>query len=328
MENLFLGVDTSNDTTSLALCTQGGIVRQVRRLLPVKNGECGLRQSDAVFLHTKALPELAVELFDNSIYSPNALAGVGVSAFPRDVKGSYMPCFLAGISFASAVAFSHGIPLRRFSHQAGHIMAGIAFSGAPDVFEGEFLSFHISGGTTEALRVKRTQTSFTCEIVGGSKDASAGQIIDRAGVLAGLDFPCGKALDNLAKSAQKTLPVCISSDGAYFSLSGLQNRFEKYLSSGETLADSAAFLFESIAGALSRAVDALRKNYGHSLPVLFAGGVMSNSRIRARLAGKHNVYFATPELSSDNACGTALLCELASRQEEPAYHRTETEENA
>lgn len=313
MKKLILGIDTSNYTTSLALVSGGVILKNVRRLLPVKEGVCGLRQSDAVFLHTKALPELAHELFESEAYTPGELAAVAVSDKPRDADGSYMPCFLAGVSFAEAVALSCGVPLYRFSHQSGHIMAGIAscaegLGGTLDRAE-RFLSFHVSGGTTEALLVEKSGGSFSYTIIGGTNDASAGQIIDRAGVFAGLPFPCGRALDECAADAAKKLPRCVSMNGAYFSFSGLQNKFESYLTHGEALADSAAFLFDSIGEALSRSTDAARARFGAELPVLYAGGVMSNTHIRARLSAKENVFFASLELSSDNACGTALLGE-------------------
>ncbi len=53
--NLYLGIDTSNYTTSAAAYVNGEIY-QAKKLLPVKSGELGLRQSDAVFHHTAQLP--------------------------------------------------------------------------------------------------------------------------------------------------------------------------------------------------------------------------------------------------------------------------------
>lgn len=306
--SIFLGVDTSNYTTSLALCENGEVIKNVRRLLPVKSGERGLRQSDAVFLHTKALPELAEELFDGD-FRREDIAAVGVSFAPRYADGSYMPCFLAGISFASAVSLSHKIPLYRFSHQAGHIAAGIYSSGHSEIFGGDFLSFHVSGGTTEALRVRRTGDGFDIIKAGGTSDASAGQIIDRAGVFSGLDFPCGKELDRLSENADKKLPKLTSVSGTSFSLSGLQNKYEAYTKKGERTENAAYFIFSSIGEALAECTENLRRDFGNDLPVLFAGGVMGNTVIRRRLSEIPDVYFASCELSSDNAAGIALLCE-------------------
>lgn len=308
MNKLHIGIDTSNYTTSLSLVYDGKVIKNVRRLLPVKNGEKGLRQSDAVFLHTKALPELAKELFCDG-YDSKALASVGVSVSPRDEDGSYMPCFLAGVSFATGIAMSHNVPQFFFSHQAGHIEAGVYSCENPDSFKDAFLSFHVSGGTTEALLVKNIGTGYDVKIVGGTNDASAGQIIDRLGVACGLDFPCGKELDRLSCLSEKKLPKSVSMKDTYFSFSGLENKFKKYIKDGENVSDIAKFLFESISAALEKCTLSLREKFGKNMPVLFAGGVMSNSIIRSNLIKLENVHFASTELSSDNACGIALLAE-------------------
>lgn len=309
-EKLFLGIDTSNYTTSLALCNSDGkILANVRKLLDVSDGKRGLRQSDALFLHTKALPSLSEELFTNTNYSPDILCAVGVSARPRDAEGSYMPCFLSGLSLASGIAHSFEIPLYEFSHQAGHIEAAVNSCDKPETFSsGKFISFHVSGGTTEALLCEYNGSTYTCKIVGGTNDASAGQMIDRAGVLMGIKFPCGKELDKISSESEisENLGKLTSMKGAYFSMSGLENKVKKFLQDEKTNPDIARFLFDSIASALEKSTVALRDIYGN-LPVLYAGGVMSNTRIRSILSKLPEAYFASPELSSDNAAGVALL---------------------
>jgi len=308
MKKYCLGVDTSNYTTSLCLVCNGEVVSSVRRLLPVKEGEKGLRQSDAVFLHTKALPELSEELFSGVDISNAELCAVGVSDRPRDAQGSYMPCFLAGISYASAVAHSHNIPMYTFSHQAGHISAAVYSSGKEASFfeESPFISFHVSGGTTEALYTEFSGDTYNCKIVGGTNDASCGQIIDRAGVMMNLSFPCGKELDKISGDSTKKLPLTVSFKDGYFSMSGLENKVQRFLGDGEEKADIAMFIFRSIASSLKKTSEHLRQVYG-TKPILYAGGVMSNSVIRRELSALSDVYFASAELSSDNACGTALL---------------------
>lgn len=308
MKELVLGVDTSNYTTSLSLVCEGEVIANVRRLLPVKDGEKGLRQSDAVFLHTKALPDLSAELFEKVDSDTAKIVAVGVSSKPRDAEGSYMPCFLTGMSFASAVAHSHNIPLYTFSHQSGHIAAAVYSSGKDSEYfeKSPFISFHVSGGTTEALLTEFSGNTYSCRIIGGTNDASCGQIIDRAGVSMGLAFPCGKELDSFAQNSTKKLPLTISEKDGYFSMSGLQNKVQKFLADKENKEDIAMFLFNSIAASLRKSSENLRKVYG-DLPIIYAGGVMSNSIIRKELSSLGEVYFASPALSCDNACGAALL---------------------
>ena len=52
--------------------------------------------------------------------------------------------------------------------------------------------------------------------------------------------------------------------------------------------------------------DKLLEKYGN-FPLLFAGGVMSNSIIRKSFEDKYGAYFASPEFSADNAAGIAYL---------------------
>lgn len=308
MRRLFLGVDTSNYTTSLSLVCDGKVISNVRQLLPVKTGERGLRQSDAVFLHTKVLPELSQKLFSSVNMKEDELCAVGVSEKPRDAEKSYMPCFLAGISFASGIATSKAIPLYRFSHQCGHIEAGVYSCDFPNIFKREtrFISYHISGGTTEALLTTRNFHSYECQIIGGTNDASCGQIIDRAGVMMGMGFPCGKELDEISAVSEKRLPLSVSCKDGFFSMSGLENKVAKHLADGENNCDIARFLFSSISASIKKSTENLRKELG-PLPVLYAGGVTSNRILRSTLSTLENVHFASRELSSDNACGIALL---------------------
>ena len=78
-----IGIDTSNYTTSIAYF-DGETGVNCSRLLPVKPGELGLRQSDAVFAHTKSLPDLSGRLFSNP--GVGKITAVGVSTRPRAVE--------------------------------------------------------------------------------------------------------------------------------------------------------------------------------------------------------------------------------------------------
>ena len=303
----FLGVDTSNYTTSLALVKNGEIVKNTRRLLPVGENERGLRQSDALFHHTKALPELCRELFSEGSYSPELLCGVGVSTRPRNCEGSYMPCFLAGVSFATAIGQAMNIPIFELSHQQGHIAAALYESGLSCDDGKEFVAFHVSGGTTDIILCKKENGDIVCERIGGTTDLNAGQAIDRTGVLMGIPVPCGKVLDEMSKDSDADFgKIKVSVSGLECSLSGLENKTRELISKKLPNCDVAAFLFEYLSCVLSKLSQNIREQYP-DIPILFAGGVMSNTRIRENLTKLKNIYFARRELSSDNACGCALI---------------------
>ena len=305
--NVIIGIDTSNYTTSVALMYDDGeLIANIKRPLPVKTGECGLRQSDAVFSHIKNIPSAMQEA--REYLSGRVPVAVGVSTRPRNVDGSYMPCFLSGVSAAESIAAAAGIPLYRYSHQCGHIMAAIYSSGRYDLLERDnFCAFHVSGGTTEVLRVTPTDTAFLSELVGGTKDLNAGQVIDRIGVFMDLPFPSGAYIEKLALENTSKIPSKkISLSGISVNLSGLENMAkELYEKSGDKPLAS-AFVLDYIGKSLCALAGAYEEKHGKT-EFVFAGGVMSNSIIKGMLARNFNASFAEPSLSSDNAVGIAAL---------------------
>lgn len=304
-----IGFDTSNYTTSCAWYDGAGGENH-SRLLDVKPGQLGLRQSEALFSHVKHLPDLSDRLFASIPSEP--VTAIGVSTRPRAVAGSYMPCFLAGESQARVLAAALRVPLYAFSHQQGHIAAVLWSAGRMDLMGSSFLAWHLSGGTTELLLVHTEAGSIHCEKIGGTTDISAGQLIDRTGQLLGLDFPAGKALDALAAgkapSARKDFFLVRVKDFE-FSLSGVQNQVQSFREHGATEAETAYFALRSVVEAVKTATRNAQKQY--PLPVLFSGGVASNSMLRAVMAELDPV-FGSPACSTDNAMGIAVLTALAS----------------
>ena len=312
-KKLILGIDTSNYTTSAALCTlDGEIVLNLKKLLPVAEGEKGLRQSDALFAHTKNLPEIMELLgkFLDEKYPEREIVAVGYSKTPRDIEGSYMPCFLSGLATASAIAATHGCKAYPFSHQSGHVMAALYSAKKLELLDGRerFAAFHVSGGTTEMLLVSPYEGGFTVELIGGTADINAGQAIDRTGVMMGLRFPCGREMEGFIGDRDiAPARTRISVKGLECNLSGLENLTKKLYGETEDKAIVAAYCFDFVADTLSKLTENLREIYP-DIPIIYAGGVMSNKRIGSRLAKYDNTYFSEPEFSSDNAAGVALLC--------------------
>ncbi len=309
-EACYIGIDTSNYTTSVAVANEAGeIVANLKAPLPVKEGARGLRQSDAVFAHTKNLPELLDRLRDEiGSYRPVAVA---YSERPRDAEGSYMPCFLSGAVAAHAIAAVLDIPLFTCSHQAGHVMAALYGAGAlAKLSDKPFGAFHVSGGTTELLHVTPREGALDIRLLGGSADLHAGQAIDRIGVAMGLSFPCGPHLEVLANENTKKIPKPhVSVSGAICHLSGLENLALKLYADTGDRALTAAYVLRFISETLFLMAKHVREEY-KELPLLFAGGVMSNRLIAAELENRlgKDVYFAAPAFSADNAAGVALLC--------------------
>ena len=313
-DTVVLGIDTSNYTTSLSIVgIDGTLIANLKRPLPVKPGERGLRQSDAVFAHTVNIPDLMSEA-ETYLFGKEIVA-IGVSEKPRNQDGSYMPCFLSGVAVAKGLSVTLGVPLYKFSHQCGHIMAAVYSSGEFGLLDSEFGAFHISGGTTELVRVSPCKTGFNVNLIGGTADLNAGQVVDRVGVYLGLRFPAGPALEAEALKNKEKIPMKkISSSGATVNLSGLENMAIKLYSDTKDSALTAAFVFDYLAKAISTMIDAYTDDYGNG-KIVCAGGVMCNSIIKKMLSDNYDVCFAEPSMSADNAVGIAVLALRAYKME-------------
>lgn len=305
----YLGLDTSNYTTSAAYLPQdGGELCQQKHLLPVKAGEMGLRQSDAVFHHTRQLPDMLEALAPSLV---GGVLAVAASDRPQQQEGSYMPCFLVGAGGARQLSAALGVPAYFFTHQQGHVVAALYGSHSMELLERPFLAFHVSGGTTDALLVEPDeQAVIRCRVVGHSLDLKAGQLIDRVGGMLSLAFPAGPALEALAARAVGTYRPRPTLRGCDCHLSGVENQCRDRLMRGDPPEEIARFCMESVKAAVDGMTKALLAAYG-DLPLVYAGGVMSNGLLRDHFGTVYGGRFAPPAYSADNAAGIACLCRIA-----------------
>ena len=140
------------------------------------------------------------------------------------------------------------------------------------------------------------------EIIGGTTDISAGQLIDRTGVMLDLPFPAGKHVDLLSKEAVNTDLFKVKCPGLEFSLSGVQNKVQQYAQNNSP-AETAAYALRCVCYAVQAATKNAQKLYP-GLEVVFSGGVASNSMLRQVMK---DAIFSEPAFSTDNAMGVAVL---------------------
>lgn len=302
---LSLGIDTSNYKTSAAVVNETGeILFNHQQLLKVKQGERGLRQSEALFQHVQNLPAVMEAVFAQEEIRER-IGCISVSTRPRPLEGSYMPVFTAGQGYARSLAAALGVPLYEVSHQEGHIEAIRHYSELKDA--NPLICFHFSGGTTEAILVDGSKS----EIVGGSRDLAYGQVLDRIGVAMGMAFPAGEAMDRIAENGRKhpSIFTKIKVQDGYVNLSGIETQGQRMFADypqEEVLDD----LFEKLSASVLEMTLQLSEKYNIK-NFIYAGGVSCSQYMRQylmnRLTGKLNIAFGRSELSSDNAVGVALL---------------------
>ena len=312
---MILGIDTSNYTTSISLVDdKSNIIFDERILLSVKKNMRGLRQSEAFYQHVNNLPVLFERIPSKTLKTITAIC---VSTRPRNVEGSYMPCFKAGISFARVISSILDVSLFETSHQEGHIMAGLHNNS---INSDEFISVHLSGGTTEILGVELQGSEFVSEIYGGSIDISAGQFIDRVGVMMGFDFPCGKQMDSLVLEnidmERYELPVSVKNYDICFS--GVETKCNNIYRNDNNQQKMTISVFYNVAKSLSKAINNIYKDKKIE-NVLFVGGVASSvyikNLLRQLITPNVKLHFADAVLASDNAVGVAMIGNMKVRVE-------------
>ncbi len=316
MEGVVIGLDTSCYTTSAAAVTvDGQVIASSRKLLPVPEGQRGLRQSEMVFIHTKQLPERMQEVAE-AVKGCKVVA-VCASRYPRDDENSYMPAFQVGDAQARSLAAVLGVPCFACSHQRGHIHAAMVDSGVNTQMP--MLAVHLSGGTTEVLSYNGEQL----KLLGGSLDLHAGQLVDRTGVALGLPFPAGPHLEALALQgkSEALLPTSMDPSGLWCHLSGAETQVQRWISMGTMPRENIAMeVYDLLARTVARLVLQTGRTAGIR-QVLIAGGVASSKlfrplvteRIHKKDMGFH-VCFGKPEYSGDNAVGVALIGAAAYRR--------------
>lgn len=299
MKELYLGIDTSNYTTSVALTdSEGNILADERTMLNVKDGELGLRQSDALFQHWNNLPEL----IDAALKGRGGrIVAVCASSRPRPVEGSYMPVFTAGMNAARIIASATGAKLLFCSHQEGHLEA--AARGTALERDKPFIFAHLSGGTLELVLVRGKFH----EVIFATKDLSYGQLLDRFGLALGFAFPAGAGIDELAlKYSPKGLknPLCrVFVRDAGLNLSGLETQLKSAINERPS-EELSFFLMERISESFIEICEDAKQSSGAE-QVLVSGGVARSEFLRQRCEQKGYI-FGDKRLCSDNAVGVAI----------------------
>ena len=270
-------------------------------MLPVTSGKCGLRQSEAVFLHNKNL----TKLFEDCPKSK--IDFVAASRCPSERTDSYMPCFVVGVSFATVLSELLKVPLYTCSHQKAHIAAALYSGDCIKLLNNPFFAYHVSGGTTDILLCKPEENALNVLKIGGTADISCGQLIDRAGVALGFPFPCGKYIEKYS-NGNLVNNVKIAKNKFFYNFSGFENKVDEKICSGCDKNALSDYILSIVYSFISQSVTDIRYIY-KNLPVIFSGGVMSNKYISEFVTTNiEDVYFSDPKYSVDNALGVAYMC--------------------
>jgi N6-L-threonylcarbamoyladenine synthase len=305
-----LGIESSCDETSVAVCVNGEIRSNIIATQVVHQHYGGVVPELASRAHQQNIVPAVQEALSTAKISKNELSAIAFTRGPG-LLGS----LLVGTSFAKGFALAKNLPLIEVNHMQAHILAHFIDSPKPSF---PFLCLTVSGGHTQIVLVKNY---FDMEVLGSTIDDAAGEAFDKTAKILGLPYPGGPLVDKYAQTGNPhafTFPEPQIPD-LNFSFSGLKTSILYFINKGvqqnpnfiqEHLEDICASVQQRIVTILLAKLTKAAKLYGIS-QVAIAGGVSANSGLRKALqelaeVKDWQVFIPKFEYCTDNAAMIAI----------------------
>jgi N6-L-threonylcarbamoyladenine synthase len=307
---VILGIESSCDDTSAAVCADGVILSNVIANQTIHEAYGGVVPELASRVHQQNIVPAVQQALLNAKVSKNDIDAIAFTRGPG-LLGS----LLVGVSFAKAFALAKSLPLIEVNHMQAHVLAHFIGDHKPSF---PFLCLTVSGGHTQIVLVK---DYFDMQVIGQTTDDAAGEAMDKTSKILGLPYPGGPLIDKYArlgnpnafKFPEPQIP------GLDFSFSGLKTAILYFIRDNvklnpdfiqDNLADICASVEGRIASILLNKLKKAADQYGIK-DIALAGGVSANTGLRQglqQLGNKNGWNCFIPELQycTDNAAMIAI----------------------
>lgn len=311
--SIIMGIESSCDETSVSLIKDGKQILSniISSQIDIHKIYGGVVPEIASRKHLEVVNTVIRQSLEEANIEFKDIDAIGVTYAPGLVGA-----LLVGVSVAKALAFSLGVPLIPVHHIKAHICAN--YLEHPDL-EPPFMCLVTSGGHSHIILV---EDYVTYKVIGQTRDDAAGEAFDKVARVLELGYPGGPKIDKLAREGNESAvtfkKVSFGKDNFDFSFSGIKTGVVNYIHNCNqksieiNKADIAASFQKSVVEILVDNLLAAADKFGVNRLAL-AGGVASNSRLRAELTarkGKKEVYFPSPILCTDNGAMVACCASL------------------
>ncbi len=307
---VILGIESSCDDTSAAICVDGVILSNVIANQTIHQAYGGVVPELASRVHQQNIVPAVQQALLNAKVSKNDIDAVAFTRGPG-LLGS----LLVGVSFAKAFALAKNLPLIEVNHMQAHVLAHFIGDNKPSF---PFLCLTVSGGHTQIVLVK---DYFDMTVIGQTLDDAAGEAMDKTSKILGLPYPGGPLIDKHARlgnaDAYKFPEPQIP--GLDFSFSGLKTSILYFIRDNvaanpefvaQNLNDICASVEKRIATILLNKLSKAALAYGIK-DIALAGGVSANTGLREGLLALGEIYnwrcfIPKLEYCTDNAAMIAI----------------------
>ncbi len=302
---VILGIESSCDETSAAICINGSVVSNMITSQSIHAAYGGVVPELASRVHQQNIIPVVQQAILTAKVTKNDIDAVSFTRGP-----GLLGALLVGVSFAKAFALARNLPLIEVNHMQAHIMANFIEYPKPKF---PFICLTVSGGHTQIVLVK---DYFDFKIIGETLDDAAGEAMDKTSRILGLPYPGGPLIDQYARLGNPDAfhfpePQIPSLN---FSFSGLKTAFLYFVQDKvaanpdflkENLPDLCASIEKRIATILINKLKKAADQY-QIKEIALAGGVSANTGLRTLLQETAlqkgwSCYIPAFEYCTDNA---------------------------
>ncbi len=298
MGKMIVGIESTAHTFGIGIVEKGKILANVKDSYTTKQG--GIIPIEARKHHEKVAGAVYEKALEEAGISEDKIKGIAFSQGP-----GLPPCLLEGLKFAKKLAKKLNKPIIPVNHCLAHLEIG-RITGARDP-----VLLYVSGANTQII----AYSSGKYRIFGETLDIGVGNFIDKFARYAGLGFPGGPKIQELAGNGKRYVELPYSIKGMDVSFSGLLTNLKQKLESEKYPLPDLAFSLQEAAFAML--VEASERALAHvgKKELLLGGGVACNSRLQemARIMCKERKarFFCPPSsLLVDNGAMIAFLGEI------------------
>ena len=190
-----------------------------------------------------------------------------------------------GATVARAMAVYLGVPLVGVNHCVAHIEIGKLTTGVEDP-----LTLYVSGGNTivSALEGGRYR------VFGETLDIAVGNCLDVFAREAGLGYPGGPAVEEMALKGSRYIRLPYTVKGMDMSFSGLLTHALRLLRSGKYRVEDLCYSLQETAFSMLAEITERALAHTRKREVLLTGGVAANRRLQEMIrfvAEEHDATF-------------------------------------
>ena len=293
-----LGIESTAHTFGVAVVKNGKILSNCKRVFTTEKG--GMIPIDVAKFHVNNKNEIYFEALGEAKIDEKEIDAIAFSQAP-----GLAPCLIEGMKFVKELSRKLKVPLVGVNHCVAHLEIGKT-TGARDP-----VLLYASGANTQVI----AYASGKYRVFGETLDIGIGNFIDTFARYAGIGFPGGPKIQELAEGGDKYIELPYSVKGMDIALSGILTNLKQKLESGNyDLKDLAFSLQETVFAMLVEVAERALAHTGKK-ELLLGGGVACNKRLQEMckiMCKERGAKMFVPEnsLLVDNAAMIAYLGEI------------------